>query len=151
MIPPRAALPMNVDNYVTPNGLAELKIEYRALEESRQQVSAENETEKRRTQALIDGKIKLLMERIQTARVLNPEDQPQDEVRFGATVKLENKTDGKIQEFQIVGVDEADIKKKKIAFVAPIAKAVNGKKVGEEIDFNLGKETRKLKILQIDY
>ena len=151
LIPPRAAIPEGVTNYVTPNGLEELKQELKDLEYKRAHVEAENDTEKRRAQSLIDGKINLLAERLQTARLLDPKDQPDDEIRFGAKVKLKNKTTGQLQEFQIVGVDEADIKKKQIAFVAPIAKAVTGKKVGEEVDFRLGAEVRKLQILEITY
>lgn len=151
MVPPRAAMPEGITNYVTPNGLAELKQELKDLEYERVHVEAENETEKRRAKSLIDGKINLLTERINTARLLKPEDQPEDEIRFGASVEIENLDTNKNQEFQIVGVDEADIKKKKIAFVAPIAKAITGKKVGEEVDFKLGNEVRKLKILKISY
>ncbi len=151
MIPPRAALPAGAINYVTPAGLEALKKEREQLEHDRAHIDAENETEKRRTQALIDGKISLLQERLNTARLLKPEDQPEDEVRFGATVELENTDIGEKQKFQIVGVDEADIKKKKIAFVAPVAKAITGKKVGETIEFSLGPEKRNLKILNIRY
>ncbi|WP_300438161.1 GreA/GreB family elongation factor [Christiangramia sp.] len=151
LIPPRTAIPEGVTNYVTPNGLAELKQELKDLEFKRAHVEAENDTEKRRSQSLIDGKINLLAERLQTARLLDPKDQAKDEVRFGALVKLKNETSGQLQEFQIVGVDEADIKKKKIAFVAPIAKAVTGKKLGEQINFKLGNEIRKLKVLKITY
>ncbi|MCB7480117.1 GreA/GreB family elongation factor [Christiangramia sediminis] len=151
LIPPRAAIPEGATNYVTPNGLAELKQELKDLEYERAHVEAENDTEKRRAQSLIDGKINLLSERLQTARLLDLKDQPDDEIRFGAKVKLRNKTSGQLQEFQIVGVDEADIKKKKIAFVAPIARAITGKKVGEEVDFKLGEEIRKLEILDISY
>jgi len=151
LIPPRAAIPEGETNYVTPNGLEELKQELKDLEYERAHVEAENDTEKRRAQSLIDGKINLLSERLQTARLLDLKDQPDDEIRFGAKVKLRNKTSGQLQEFQIVGVDEADIKKKKIAFVAPIARAITGKKVGDEVDFKLGEEIRKLEILDISY
>lgn len=151
MIPPRAALPAGVTNYVTPKGLEELKKEMLHLEAERASIQAENDTEKRRAQALIDGKMKLLSERLKTARLLDPEDQPEDEVRFGAVVQIENIETGQKQEFQIVGVDEADIKKKKISFVAPVAKAITGKKAGETAEFRLGNETRHLKILKISY
>lgn len=149
IIPPRAALPAGETNYVTPNGLKELKEKEEKLTEERANLDKENETERRRAQAVIDGNLKLLRERISTARVLDPKEQPEDEVRFGALVEL--KQNGNIQKFQIVGVDEADVKKQKIAFVAPIAKAVTGKKVGDKIDFKLGEETRKLEILKITY
>lgn len=151
IVPPRAALPAGAINYVTSNGLNELKEELKELEYERAHVTSENETEKRRAQGLIDGKIKLLAERLNSARVLTPEDLPKDEVRFGAHVEIQYLGNNQKQEFQIVGVDEADIKKKKIAFVAPISKAITGKKVGEELDFKLGAETRKLKILNISY
>ena len=151
IVPPRAALPEGATNYVTQNGLDELKKELKELEDERANIEAENETEKRRTQSLIDGKINLLTERLNTARLLTSDDLPKDEVRFGAKVKIQNITTSQHQEFQIVGVDEADIKKNKIAFVAPIAKAITGTKVGDEVDFKLGNETRKLKILRIDY
>jgi len=90
-----------------------------------------------------------LRERISTARLLKPEEQPASEVRFGALVELMQ--NGNKQQFQIVGVDEANVKKQKIAFVAPIAKAVTGKKVGDKIDFKLGEEIRNLEILKIAY
>lgn len=149
IIPPRAALPAGETNYVTPNGLNELKNEEEALIEERANLDKQNDTERRRAQAVIDGKLKLLRERISTARLLKPEDQPVDEVRFGALVELMQ--NGNKQRFQIVGVDEANVKKQKIAFVAPIAKAVTGKKVGDKVDFKLGEETRKLEILKITY
>ena len=151
IIPPRAALPVGTINYVTPKGLAELKLELKELETARGLINTENETEKRRAQNLIDGKINLLIERINSARLLKPEDQAKDEVRFGATVKLKNIDTQQIQLFQIVGVDEADVKKQKIAFVAPIVKSIIGKKINDITEFNLGNETRKLEIVEIKY
>ncbi|TQI70824.1 transcription elongation factor GreB [Gramella sp. Hel_I_59] len=151
IIPPRAAIPDGVTNYVTPNGLQELHVELKELEKERSNISIQDDTEKRRAQGLIDGKIKLLAERIQSSRILKPEEQAQDEIRFGAHIKLKNLDSSQIQKFQIVGVDEANIKKLKIAFVAPIARAVTGKKLGETVDFKLGDETRKLEVLEIKY
>lgn len=150
IIPPRAALPPGITNYVTPAGMEELLAEHQELEEERTGLDSKNETERRRAQTIIDGKMNLLNERINSARVLRPEDQPQDEIRFGATVELKDEKGSK-QEFTIVGVDEADVKKQKIAFVAPIARAVTGKKKGETAEFQLGPETRNLEILKITY
>jgi len=151
IIPPRAAIPDGVTNYVTPNGLQELHLELKGLENERSSISIKDDTEKRRAQGLIDGKMKLLAERIQSARVLKPEEQAQNEIRFGAHIKLKNLDSSQIQKFQIVGVDEANIKMQKIAFVAPIARAVTGKKVGETVNFKLGNEIRKLEVLEIKY
>ena len=98
------------------------------------------EGERRRTLTVIEGKLKLLKERIHSARVLNPKDQAKDEVRFGATVSLQNSNNKTKQQFTIVGVDEADVIKSKIAFVAPIARAVTGATMGQTVDFKLGNE-----------
>tara|TARA_B100000678_G_scaffold276342_1_gene269059 strand:+ start:1743 stop:2255 length:513 start_codon:yes stop_codon:yes gene_type:complete len=154
IIPPRAALPPGVPNYVTPTGLEQLKTEREALERERSAQPTDNETERRRAQMLIDGKLVLLNERIHSARVLDPADQPHDEVRFGATVELKTLNGGRkgtIRKFTIVGVDEASVKDGKIAFVAPIAKAVTGKKAGEVAQFHLGGATEDLEIQSIRY
>ena len=44
---------------------------------------------------------------------------------------------GKQRTFTIVGVDEADVKEARIAFTAPIARALLGKRLGEVADFHL--------------
>ena len=151
VIPPRAALPNGITNYVTPKGYEALEKEQRDLEAERANIDSDNETEDRRAKAVIDGKLKLLAERRASARIIHPNQQPDDEVRFGAIVKLKNHNANNIQQFQIVGVDEANVKQQKIAFVAPIAKAITGLKVGAKTEFKLGSEIRILEILDIAY
>lgn len=148
IIPPRAALPSNTINYVTPNGMQQLKAEKEALEQERGNLKTTDEQQRRRDLAVINGKMDLLVERIASARIINPKEQPKNEIRFGAQVKL--KMNRNLQQFQIVGVDEADVTQKKIAFVAPIATAIAGKKVGDQVDFKLGSEIRKIEILEIN-
>lgn len=151
LIPPRAALPAGVTNYVTPGGFAALETERIALEAEKVALPTNNEDEHRRAATFIDGKLALLHQRILSARVLQPQEQPQDEVRFGARVKLQMGTGGKEQVFQIVGVDEANVKEQKIAFTAPLAKAITGLWVGETKDFRMGGEVKRLKVLEISY
>lgn len=154
LIPPRAALPPGVTNYVTRFGLEQLKTEKKELEQERANQPTDNETERRRAQMMIDGKLRLVQERINSARVLDPAEQPKDEVRFGATVQLKTLSGsrkGSIRKFTIVGVDEASVKEGKIAFVAPIAKAIAGKKPAEIVTFQLGDTTEELRIENISY
>ncbi|SMG14417.1 transcription elongation factor GreB [Marivirga sericea] len=149
-IPPRAPLPENETNYVTAAGKKALIQEKSQLEEEKTSVKfIEKEADRRRALATLNGKMKLLESRINSARVLTAEEQPQDEVRFGAKVQFT--MNGKVQFFQIVGVDEANVKDQKIAFTAPIAKALMGKKVGAKPQLMLGKEGRSIEILAIDY
>ncbi len=151
VIPSRAVLPDGAINYVTPNGKNQLDTELQDLEHELGNLNNENETDLRRSQTLLHGKIKLLKERIASARILEPEDQAQDEVRFGAMVKFKNKSVSAVQNITIVGVDEADVSSGKIAFTTPIAKALAGAHVGETVEFKLGTEVRQLEILEIKY
>jgi len=151
IIPPRAALPGGVTNYVTPTGMELLQAERKHLETERSTLPTVNEQQRRVELAVINGKLDLLMERIASARILYPLKQPKDEVRFGATVTYKISSAPKPQTFQIVGVDEANIANRKIAFVAPIASALTGHKVDELVPFKLGGEQRMLEILNIEY
>ncbi|MEM0519355.1 GreA/GreB family elongation factor [Aequorivita flava] len=151
IIPPRAALPTSATNYVTPTGMELLQRERKNLEDERATLTTVNEQQRRIELAVINGKLDLLNERIASARILDPASQPKDEVRFGATVTYKISTSPSPQTFQIVGVDEANIANRKIAFVAPIAVALTGHKIGEIVPFKLGAESRALEILAISY
>lgn len=154
LIPPRAALPDGVENYVTPQGLTALQAERKSLEQQRLENPEKDETEKRRLNMLIDGKIRLLDERLASAKVIPLHEQPHHELRFGAKVHLKylnGPLKGQSLKLQIVGVDEANLKKQKIAFVAPLAKALMGAKKGEERELLLGSEKRLLQVIDFDY
>jgi transcription elongation factor GreB len=151
IIPPRAPLPPGVTNYVTPNGMQQLLDERKQLEEEKANLKMENETELRIASTVLNGRIQLLQERLTSAVVLNPNDYQKDEVRFGAHVAIKVIGRNQVQKFQIVGVDEADVRQQKIAFTAPISVAITGKKVGETAQLHLGREIRQLQILDISW
>lgn len=151
-VPPRAPLPEGTINYVTVNGLQALKEEAKQWEQKLQNLSKieEDEKERRRTFNFINDSLVLLKERLASAVVVTVENQPKEEVRFAAKIRLKiGKSAAKT--LQIVGVDEADVKKSKIAFTSPLAKAILGKKEGEITTLKLGGESRQIKILQITY
>lgn len=146
-IPPRAPLPDGVTNYVTPRGLQLLMDEKEALERSYSLVQG-SDMERRREHALIDGKLALLNERIGSARPVETVPMP-EEVRFGTTVTfiyLNGPQKGTTRSFTIVGVDEANVQELRIAFTAPIARALTGKRVGEVALFQLGATAQELRI-----
>ena len=58
--------------------------------------------------------------------------QAGDRIVFGATVELEDE-DGKINVYQIVGDDEADIKQNRISISSPVARSLIGKYEGDEV------------------
>ena len=156
IIPARAALPPGVTNYVTPQGLAQLRAEATALEEERAKAEAieGDALERTRQLTILKGRISQLNERLASAKLVETEGQPTDQVRFGATVTLKTVEGGKpgfVRTFTIVGVDEASITDGKIAFVAPIAKAVQGARQGETIVLQLGGKEEKVLVERIDY
>lgn len=156
IIPPRAALPPGTPNYVRPQGLKQLRAEQTKLEEQRAQVSQNHEDEANRTRQLtiLNGQLSELNQRIASAKVVDPREQPVKEVRFGATVRLRTRSGGKPgmeRKFTIVGVDEADIKENKIAFVAPIARAVSGASLGDRLPLRMDRIEEVVEVEEISY
>ena len=151
MIPPRADLPFGMVNYVTEFGFSELIAERDKMIYERDNLSISDENENRITVNFINAKLQLLLNRISTAKIVDLSKQPKNKVRFGAEVFFTVDSDSQIQNYQIVGVDEANIAKKKIAFNSPIAKIFINRKVGETVTLNLEKGEKQFKIVSIKY
>jgi transcription elongation factor GreB len=156
VIPPRAPLPPDTPNYVTPRGLALLRAELAALEAERQRVDADHsdETERRRRLAIVGGRVAELATRIASAEVVDPARQPRDSVRFGARVRVrvvDGASQGQERLVEIVGVDEADAANGKVAFTAPIARAVLGCAAGDEATLHTPRGDETLEIVSIEY
>ncbi|HZK08893.1 MAG TPA: GreA/GreB family elongation factor [Bacteroidales bacterium] len=151
IIRPRADLPEGVTNYVTPNGFQALLDEKEALLLEQKNLENRSESELRSMHTVINGKLQMLDLRIASARIIDPETQPKDTIHFSANVLMQILPSDKTQQFQIVGVDEADLKKGKIAFTSPLAKALSLKKAGDIAELHLAHGTRSFKILSISY
>lgn len=151
IIPPRAALPEGVVNYVTPKGLQLLQDEKSDLEKKMAKLTTTADDQQRRELLILREKYNQLQNRMASARVVDLSQQPPNEVRFGAKVTYQIPPAKNSVTIQIVGADEADIRNKKIAFIAPIAVAMTGHRAGDTIDFRQDDAVRKLKILNIEY
>lgn len=157
IVPPRAALPPGTPNYVTPRGLELLRAELAALEAARSQAEAnrDNDTDRTRQLGLLNGQLSQLQARLASARVVDPRQQPAAEVRFGATVTLRTRGGGPKpgleRRFSIVGVDEASVAEGRVAFVAPIARAVIGARLGEAVTLRLGPQEEVVEVVGISY
>jgi transcription elongation factor GreB len=155
-IPPRAPLPPGAVNYVTPRGLAQLRAELTDLEarRSRVQTDTTDEPERKRQLALLAGQIAELTARLGSAVLVNPANQPPDEVRFGATVTLHTtggRTGPTERRLTLVGVDEAAAAEGRVAFTAPIARVLTGHRVGDTVALRTGRGEERLKITEIEY
>lgn len=154
IIPPRPALPPGSANYVTPAGLEQLRQELLELEATRTAAEAnrENDADRTRRLTLLNGQLAALNDRLASAKLVDPATQPAGEVRFGARVTLRPSTGrGPERRFSIVGVDEANVSEGKIAFVAPIARAVQGAKLGQRITLQLGPIKEEVEVISVEY
>jgi transcription elongation factor GreB len=151
IVPQRAYLPDGVTNFVTQVGMNQLLAEKQMLISEKDTLSSARENEKRIALNYINAKLQLLNNRIAEARIVKLNEQPQNEIRFGASVTLKTEASDSIQIFQIVGVDEADISKGKISFISPLAKSLINKKIGDKVVLKRAKEDLVFEILHIIY
>ena len=151
ILTPRADLPKGVTNYVTQAGWDELMNEQQMLIDEKEQLDSVNEDENRIATNHINAKLNLLNDRIATAKIVDLSQQPQNEVRFGATITFKINNAPKLHHYQIVGVDEANLAKGKISFISPIAKVLTAKKVGNKAILKLAHEERVFEVVAISY
>ena len=151
IVPQRAYLPEGMTNFVTRTGMDQLLAEKEALINEKETPGITDENERRISLNYINAKLQLLNDRIAGARVVDLKEQPQSEIRFGATVTIRAEASGNIQIFQITGVDEANIARGKISFISPLAKALINKKAGDRITLKRDKEDIVFEIMDIAY
>ena len=155
-IPPRAPLPAGAVNFVTPRGKRLLDEELVELEAERERLKKgdPHSEDRNRSLTIVRGKIRDLETRIKSAKVVRPTDQPSDEVRFGARVTtktVKGRNPGLERTFRIVGVDEADIATMRVGWVAPLARALTGCKLGDTASLVMGGVEETLEVTAIDY
>lgn len=102
-------------------------------------------------QGFIEGRIQTINGTLARAQVIDPSTIKSDKIVFGATVVLEESDSGKKITYQIVGVDEADIKSGKVGITSPIARALIGKTAGDEVVVHAPKGQVHYEIVQVQY
>ncbi|MFV8817780.1 transcription elongation factor GreB [Haliea sp. E17] len=80
----------------------------------------------------IDSRVRFLTKRLEELEVVSRTPDDTSRVRFGAWVTLEDE-DGEEQRWRIVGPDEFDVKAGKLSMDSPLARALLGKGLDEEI------------------
>jgi transcription elongation factor GreB len=151
VVRPRAPLPVGVPNYVTRRGLEALQRELTELE--RERVTAEHgapSAEEQARAAALATRVTELAGRIHGAVLVDPPAGPTNEVRFGARVVARD-AEGRERRLQIVGVDEANGREGKVAFVAPIARALLGRRRGELATWRSPRGEEELEVVDIEY
>lgn len=137
-------------NYVTPNGLRLLHEKIDGLEEERENLKKKDDSFAKQKIAIIERDIRYFSARIESAILTTPKNENQLVVLFGAKVTIED-NEGKISIFEIVGEDEADIHKGKVSYLSPLAEALIGAMLGEEVTWEKPIGVSYLTINKIEY
>jgi len=157
---------MDQPNYITPEGFQALKDEKHTLwsverpkvvkvvawaaSNGDRSENADYHYGKKRLRQ-IDGRVRFLTKRIESAVVVNPDEQVnRDQVFFGAYVIYENNDEEKVS-IRIVGVDEVDSTKGLISWVSPVGRALTKARVGDLVTLNTPKGGDELEVLEIRY
>jgi len=102
-------------------------------------------------QSFIETRVIELEDKISRAQVIDISKLSGTIVKFGAHVTLlDTETDDE-QVFQIVGVDEADVKHGRLSVSSPVARALIGKSAGDEIEVTTPGGHKSYEILKIFY
>jgi transcription elongation factor GreA len=113
--------------------------------------NAEYDAAKER-QAFVEGRIAELEAKLGSAQIIDPSTlDAEGRVVFGATVDLEDLENGQKVSYQIVGVDEADLKLNKISVTSPIARALIGKFAEDVVEVQAPSGPREYEILEVRY
>ena len=106
----------------------------------------------REQQSFIEGRIKEIESKLSHAQIIDITQMNDDgKVIFGTTVELlDLEADSKVT-YKIVGDDEANIKLGLISFSSPLARAIIGKREGDEVTFAAPAGTREYEIEKVSY
>jgi transcription elongation factor GreA len=104
----------------------------------------------REQQGFVEGRIKEIEQRLGNAQVIDPSSLPDTgKVVFGATVELAPVDGGPQLRYQIVGDDEADIRQGLVSVNSPIARALIGRAVGDEVEVVAPGGARSFEVLAV--
>ena len=103
------------------------------------------------TQSLIEGKIAELEQLVAQAEIIDFSEFKGDEVKFGATVKIEDDDTGENFVYQIVGEYESDVKNQKLSINSPMARGLIGKRKKDVIEINSPKGIKVYTILSVKF
>ena len=102
-------------------------------------------------QAFIESRVAELNSKVSRAQIIDTSTISGKTVKFGATVTVVDEDDDSEMKFQIVGEDEADIKKERLSIGSPLARALIGKKVGDEVEVATPSGGKFFELLKVQY
>ena len=151
---------------ITPEGYERLSLELRrlkhteryaiarAIEEAREhgdlKENAEFHAAKDR-QGMVEARIRQLEGILGEARIVDPRRQPGGRIAFGAHVTVVDLDTEVESSYRIVGEHEVDPDRGLISIRSPIARALMGKELGDDVAFSTPKGEREIEVTAISY
>ena len=102
-------------------------------------------------QSLIEGKIVDLESAVSRAEVIDVKSLEGNDIKFGATVEIEDDDNGELVTYQIVGEYESDIKNNKLSVNSPLAKGLINKAIDDVVEINSPKGQKSYTIKSVKY
>ena len=102
-------------------------------------------------QSLIEGKIADLESAVSRAEVIDVKSLEGDDIKFGATVEIEDDETGESVTYQIVGEYESDIKNNKLSVNSPLARGLINKVIDDVVEINSPKGQKSYTIKSVKY
>jgi transcription elongation factor GreA len=151
---------------MTPNGYMQLEKELKQLKKvDRRNITKEIEIARahgdisenaefhaaKERQSHIEGRIRIVEDRLARAQVIETGGSPPDTVRFGVTVVLSDDDSGEEVRYTIIGEDESDVAAGRISVTSPVARALLGKSVGDAVTVRVPKGSRSFEVLDIHF
>ena len=103
------------------------------------------------SQSLIEGKIADLENAIGRAEIIDVKSIASEDIKFGATIEIEDDDSGELYSYQIVGDYESDIKNKKLSVSSPLARGLINKTIDDVVEINSPKGQKSYTIKSIKY
>lgn len=148
---------------MTPDGHAALTAELAALKAERPKISQEIGVARehgdlkenaeyhaaKEKQGLCEARIAEIEDKLSRAEVIDPSTLSGEKVKFGAIVELEDMDNGTTVTYRLVGPDESDIKQGKLSITSPVARALVGREVGDEVRVQAPGGVRKYEVSDV--
>lgn len=141
-------IPSSEVNYVTPRGLELLREHVKSLTALRDQHQGLEDLASKSQVLEAERDLGYYLERLRTAVLVEPV-SPKGQVHFGSSVTAEDEA-GVRYDVRLVGEDEADIHAGLISYVSPLAKALMGARIGDEVVWQRPAGPMRLEVLSID-
>lgn len=150
---------------MTPRGAQKLRDELAHLKEERPKISreigiarehgdlkenAEYHAAKER-QGMVEARMKDIEDKLARSEIIDPSKLTGSKVSFGATVELSNLDTEEAVTYQIVGAEESNVAEGLISISAPLARALIGRQVGDEVKVKLPAGERNYEVVDVRF